>query len=44
MADATQCLGNKKIATFGHETMSPEVPGISNMEVHHTKVNLDLIL
>ena len=28
-------LGEKKIAAFGVETMSPGVPGISNKEVHH---------
>jgi len=28
-------LGNKNIAAFGVETMSPGVPGISNKEVHH---------
>ncbi|CAM1371404.1 cyclase family protein [Tenacibaculum xiamenense] len=28
-------LGNKKIAAFGVETMSPGVPGISNKKVHH---------
>jgi kynurenine formamidase len=28
-------LGNKKIAAFGVETMSPGVPGVSNKEVHH---------
>jgi len=34
-AKATRWLGNKKIAAFGVETMSPEVPGVSNKEVHH---------
>ncbi len=33
-AKATEWLGNKKIAAFGVETMSPGVPGISNKEVH----------
>ena len=33
--DAAEWLGNKKIAAFGVETMSPGVPGISNKEVHH---------
>ncbi|MBW1297768.1 cyclase family protein [Aquimarina litoralis] len=28
-------LGEKQIAAFGVETMSPGVPGISNKEVHH---------
>lgn len=28
-------LGEKKIAAFGVETMSPGIPGISNKEVHH---------
>ncbi|UOB17646.1 cyclase family protein [Abyssalbus ytuae] len=31
---AAQWLGNKKIAAFGVETMSPGVPGISNKQVH----------
>ncbi len=34
-AAATRWLGEKKIAAFGVETMSPGVPGISNKEVHH---------
>ena len=34
-AKATRWLGNKKIAAFGVETMSPGVPGESNKEVHH---------
>lgn len=34
-AEATRWLGEKKIAAFGVETMSPGVPGISNKEVHH---------
>ncbi len=34
-AEATHWLGNKKIAAFGVETMSPGVPGVSNKEVHH---------
>lgn len=33
-SEATAWLGNKKIAAFGVETMSPGVPGISNKEVH----------
>ncbi len=33
--EAARWLGNKKIAAFGVETMSPGVPGISNKEVHH---------
>ncbi len=33
-AEATRWLGNKGIAAFGVETMSPGVPGISNKEVH----------
>ena len=32
--EATRWLGNKKIAAFGVETMSPGIPGISNNEVH----------
>jgi len=34
-AEAARWLGEKKIAAFGVETMSPGVPGISNKEVHH---------
>lgn len=34
-ADAARWLGEKKIAAFGVETMSPGVSGISNREVHH---------
>ncbi len=34
-AEACQWLGERKIAAFGVETMSPGVPGISNKEVHH---------
>ncbi len=34
-AEAAQWLGEKGIAAFGVETMSPGVPGISNKEVHH---------
>lgn len=33
--EAARWLGEKKIAAFGVETMSPGVPGISNKEVHH---------
>ncbi|HEX4962831.1 MAG TPA: cyclase family protein [Thermoanaerobaculia bacterium] len=33
--DAARWLGEKKIAAFGVETMSPGVPGVSNKEVHH---------
>ena len=33
-AEAARWLGNKGIAGFGVETMSPGVPGISNKEVH----------
>lgn len=32
---AARWLGEKRIAAFGVETMSPGVPGISNKEVHH---------
>jgi len=32
--DAARWLGQKQIAAFGVETMSPGVPGISNKEVH----------
>ncbi len=32
---AARWLGEKKIAAFGVETMSPGVSGISNREVHH---------
>lgn len=32
---AARWLGEKKIAAFGVETMSPGVPKISNKEVHH---------
>jgi len=34
-SEAARWLGNKKIAAFGVETMSPGVPNISNKEVHH---------
>ena len=34
-ADAARWLGEKEIAAFGVETMSPGVSGISNKEVHH---------
>jgi len=34
-AEATRWLGEKEIAAFGVETMSPGVPKISNKEVHH---------
>jgi len=34
-ASAAKWLGEKKIAAFGVETMSPGVPGVSNKEVHH---------
>lgn len=33
--EAAKWLGNKKIAAFGVETMSPGVSGISNKKVHH---------
>jgi kynurenine formamidase len=33
--DAARWLGERGIAAFGVETMSPGVPGISNKEVHH---------
>lgn len=33
-ADAARWLGNKGIAAFGVETMSPGVPKVSNKEVH----------
>lgn len=33
-AEATRWLGEKGIAAFGVETMSPGIPGISNKEVH----------
>lgn len=33
-AEATKWLGNKGIAAFGVETMSPGVPKVSNKEVH----------
>jgi len=33
--DATRWLGNKNIAAFGVETMSPGVSGVSNKEVHY---------
>ena len=33
-AEATRWLGNKGIAAFGVETMSPGVPNVSNKEVH----------
>ncbi len=33
-AEAARWLGEKQIAAFGVETMSPGVPGISNKEVH----------
>ncbi|MGV6831388.1 MAG: cyclase family protein [bacterium] len=33
--DCAKWLGDKKIAAFGVETMSPGVPGISNKEVHY---------
>ncbi len=33
-AEAARWLGEKKIAAFGVETMSPGVPGVSNKEVH----------
>ena len=32
---AARWLGEKKIAAFGVETMSPGVAGVSNKEVHH---------
>jgi len=34
-AESARWLGEKNIAAFGVETMSPGVPGISNKEVHH---------
>ncbi|MEH0157269.1 cyclase family protein [Limibacter armeniacum] len=34
-AKAARWLGEKKIAAFGVETMSPGVSGVSNKEVHH---------
>lgn len=34
-AEAATWLGNKGIAAFGVETMSPGIPGISNKQVHH---------
>ena len=34
-AEAARWLGEKKIAAFGVETMSPGVPKISNKEVHY---------
>jgi len=34
-SEAARWLGNKEIAAFGVETMSPGVPNISNKEVHH---------
>lgn len=33
--EATRWLGNKNIAAFGVETMSPGVSGVSNKEVHY---------
>jgi kynurenine formamidase len=33
--DAARWLGQKRIAAFGVETMSPGVRGVSNKEVHH---------
>ena len=33
--EATRWLGNKEIAAFGVEAMSPGVPKLSNREVHH---------
>ena len=33
--EAARWLGEKKIAAFGVETMSPGVPKVSNKEVHH---------
>lgn len=33
-AEATRWLGNKEIAAFGVETMSPGVPNVSNKDVH----------
>lgn len=33
-ASAARWLGERKIAAFGVETMSPGVPGVSNREVH----------
>jgi kynurenine formamidase len=34
-ANAAKWLGEKGISAFGVETMSPDVPGISNKEIHH---------
>lgn len=34
-AECARWLGEKKIAAFGVETMSPGVSGVSNREVHH---------
>lgn len=34
-ANCARWLGEKKIAAFGVETMSPGVSGVSNKEVHH---------
>jgi kynurenine formamidase len=53
--DAALWLGNKKIAAFGVETMSPGVPNVSNKEVHRicgdlgfthyeNMINLDLLI
>ncbi|MEL0650681.1 cyclase family protein [Algibacter sp. TI.3.09] len=53
--ETARWLGEKKIAAFGVETMSPGVPKISNKEVHHicgelgfthyeNMINLDLLI
>ena len=34
-AEATQWLGEKQIAAFGVETLSPGIPKVSNKEVHY---------
>lgn len=54
-ADCARWLGEKKIAAFGVETMSPGVSGVSNKEVHkicgklgfthyENMINLDLLI
>ena len=40
-AECATFLGNKQIAAFGVETMSPGVSGISNKEVHHICGNMN---
>ncbi|WP_224491637.1 cyclase family protein [Robertkochia flava] len=39
--EATRWLGNRKIAAFGVETMSPGIPGLSNKAVHQICGELD---